>query len=301
MIKDFIKKHNYFQRYTSIVGILLIIIPTFLLLIYGGKTGKYIAYSIFALIGILGTYEVLQNMKMSKYSALFLSSLILIMVFLPWDSLTRPVNETRENLGGLIKLSFNWKIFLILFLTSFTPLIIDRKLFASKNVIANQIIIVFVLFSIFTFVKMVWLVANYNFFWLLFFVTIAIIADTAGYLGGKYLKKYILNGAKLAPMISPKKTWAGFIVSYVFTSAFIASMGWYLGIFESTSNPTAFLVTSIIILPIISIIGDLVFSSIKRFLNIKDFSKMIPGHGGLMDRLDAMSLVFFIVMIFYLL
>lgn len=99
---------------------------------------------------------------------------------------------------------------------------------------------------------------------------------------------------KLIPEISPKKTvegaiagWVGsFIVIFVGKLFFLTNLSWLI---------TALLAVSI---PIVAEIGDLAFSYIKRGFNIKDFSSLMPGHGGVLDRLD--SLIFVLVFISFL-
>ena len=66
----------------------------------------------------------------------------------------------------------------------------------------------------------------------------------------------------------------------------------YMVVINTRANMVAVLLSTMF-LSIISQLGDLVFSSIKRYFNIKDFSKLIPGHGGILDRID--SLIFVII------
>lgn len=113
---------------------------------------------------------------------------------------------------------------------------------------------------------------------------------------------------KVNPRISPKKTWEGFagglIISAIlsFFFAFILSLNGY-PIFPNLNHENWWWILAIsIVMPIISDIGDFVFSAIKRSFGIKDFSNLLPGHGGVLDRMDSMffcsvTVSVFIVMI----
>ena len=105
-----------------------------------------------------------------------------------------------------------------------------------------------------------------------------------------------LGGAKLAPSISPNKTWSGLI------GGVLASMA--IGLISSIMFPGSiwfFLVISIII-SLIEQASDLLESKFKRIVGVKDSGDIIPGHGGVMDRLDGMILVaptvYLIILIF---
>lgn len=116
-----------------------------------------------------------------------------------------------------------------------------------------------------------------------FLISIPIITDIFAYITGLLIGKH-----KLLPEISPKKTWEGFIGGTIF-AVFACSMFYYTCI-----NPEISKITIIAICTFFSIIGqlgDLVFSAIKRFFGKKDFSNMIPGHGGVLDRLDSLIFV----------
>ncbi|MBP5344222.1 MAG: phosphatidate cytidylyltransferase [Alphaproteobacteria bacterium] len=121
--------------------------------------------------------------------------------------------------------------------------------------------------------------------WLIFVVW---ATDVGGYVVGMTLK-----GPKLAPKISPKKTWSGFIGAVLFAMGVAYVFALYLkayGYVESIAlnNLTRGLVLASGFLAIVSQIGDLFESMIKRRLNLKDSSNIIPGQGGLFDRVDGL-------------
>jgi len=94
-----------------------------------------------------------------------------------------------------------------------------------------------------------------------------------------------LGGVKIAPAISPNKTWSGLI------GGVVASMG--IGIISAMIFPGSiifFLIISVLI-SIVEQISDLVESKFKRIFGVKDSGDIIPGHGGVLDRLDGMILV----------
>ena len=128
--------------------------------------------------------------------------------------------------------------------------------------------------------------------WVVAFVTTVALIDSAGYLFGRVFGKN-----KLAPDVSPKKTWEGLAASIIFgtTSAvlfivFVLGGEWWVGIIFAA------------LLILAAVFGDLAESLIKRDLGIKDMSTWLPGHGGMMDRLDSLlpaSLMTYLVMVVY--
>ena len=115
------------------------------------------------------------------------------------------------------------------------------------------------------------------------------MTDTGAYFVGVFFGKH-----KMAPRISPKKTWEGFVGGVVISLLSSFAFGF---IFSMTGHPLVYgcldkdhwyliLVLSAII-PISSVLGDFVFSAAKRHFEIKDFGNIIPGHGGVLDRLDS--------------
>ncbi len=124
---------------------------------------------------------------------------------------------------------------------------------------------------------------NNNILTFVFLLLITIFNDTFALIFGKLIGQH-----KLLPKVSPNKTWEGSISGFLL-GTFIAVM-FYINII----NPTIDLFLLIIVTGILSIVGqlgDLLFSKIKREAKIKDFSNLIPGHGGLLDRFDSLIFV----------
>ena len=128
---------------------------------------------------------------------------------------------------------------------------------------------------------------------LILFVAVgACLNDAFAYFVGVFFGKH-----KMIERISPKKTWEGFFGGVILTSIFLAAWAFILAIVDNGNHAILkglldlehwyhILILSFLI-PIVSVLGDLVFSSIKRFYGIKDFSNLLPGHGGFLDRMDS--------------
>ncbi len=110
-------------------------------------------------------------------------------------------------------------------------------------------------------------------------------ADSGAYFAGRAFGKH-----KLAPKVSPGKSWEG-AIGGVITSAIIAVIFLNLtpeNVFGRELNTSAFIVLSVITVAV-SILGDLSESMFKRQAGIKDSSNLIPGHGGILDRIDSLT------------
>ncbi|GGR73028.1 phosphatidate cytidylyltransferase [Nocardioides luteus] len=109
-------------------------------------------------------------------------------------------------------------------------------------------------------------------------VLVTIMSDIGGYIAGVLFGRH-----PMAPVISPKKSWEGFAGSVVFTVAtgvglvvWLLDGDWWVGVALG------------VVACVMAVLGDLVESVMKRDLGIKDMSQIVPGHGGLMDRLDSL-------------
>jgi phosphatidate cytidylyltransferase len=126
-------------------------------------------------------------------------------------------------------------------------------------------------------VALILLVQEGGQWWVLSFIAIAVAADTGAYAAGLAFGRH-----PMAPRISPKKTWEGFggavlasLVAGVLLAIFLLDLPWWAGLIFGA----AVLLTATL--------GDLGESMLKRDLGIKDMSSWLPGHGGLLDRLDS--------------
>ena len=117
--------------------------------------------------------------------------------------------------------------------------------------------------------------------WVLYSMAIIWVADSAAYFVGRAMGK-----RKLAEKISPKKTWEG-VIGALIAVTIVAFIGaWYLDI-PTVMWPSLVIVT--IVTAMVSVTGDLFESVLKRLSGVKDSGSFLPGHGGLMDRIDAIT------------
>ena len=113
--------------------------------------------------------------------------------------------------------------------------------------------------------------------WVGFAIATAAISDSAGYLVGRKFGKH-----KMAPGVSPKKSWEGLLASVLIGGA---AGVFQIVVFVGASWWLALLATSSVL--VAGVFGDLSESLIKRDLGVKDMSSWLPGHGGVMDRLES--------------
>ena len=151
--------------------------------------------------------------------------------------------------------------------------------------------LLFLLFSFYASYKLKIYNEDYKYF--LFILLICVSTDIGGYVCGK-----IFKGPKLGS-ISPKKTYAGLFGGLVFS---LVSMGIFFQlsiIFDEKPETTSDVYFLIIILSLVSQSGDLLISYFKRKSKIKDTGNLIPGHGGLLDRIDGIifALPFFYIIL----
>lgn len=134
---------------------------------------------------------------------------------------------------------------------------------------------------------------NFGYFAFIWVLVGNYMTDTMAYFVGMKFGKH-----KMIPSVSPNKTWEGSFGGYF--GGLISSL--LFGYFVLYVNNQVFSLDLIILvsllIPLVSQIGDLFFSQIKRFYNIKDFGTLLPSHGGVLDRVD--SLVFSLIVIMLL-
>ena len=125
------------------------------------------------------------------------------------------------------------------------------------------------------------------FFQFILILIICIFTDIGGYIFGKVFK-----GPKLTK-ISPKKTYAGVVGGYFLSIIFANILNNFSDLFTpnyTLNGKEVFVLT--LMISTVSQIGDIIISYFKRSSNIKDTGKLIPGHGGILDRIDGMIFAF---------
>jgi phosphatidate cytidylyltransferase len=112
---------------------------------------------------------------------------------------------------------------------------------------------------------------------LLWIVAVVVATDIGAYFAGRGI-----GGPKLAPRVSPSKTWAGLLGGMLCA----ALAGWAIGYF-GTGPESVFIAVAGAAFAIVAQLGDLAESAVKRHAGVKDSGNLIPGHGGILDRLDG--------------
>lgn len=129
-------------------------------------------------------------------------------------------------------------------------------------------------------VALIWLRsdASYGLLAVIFLVVVVVTADSASFVAGR-----LLGRAKLWPAVSPNKTWAG-LIGAVIASAVVGGLFW----FALPDASAVRLAATGGVLALVAQAGDLAESALKRRFGAKDSGTLIPGHGGVMDRVDGL-------------
>jgi len=246
------------KRIISAIVMLIITIP----IIYYG--GSFFRVGV-ACVGVLALKEIL-DLKVSHKPIPVIASLISTI------SLLFLILAEYEGYSMMFGLTYKGIAILLLSLLSLSIIYKNDK-FTSRDALflIGSIILIGTSFN-----TMI-LVREFSLYKFLYLILIFILTDTFALFGGMLLGKH-----KLAPHVSPKKTIEGSIIG-----SFVATIGASIFYHYLVSTITWKIVLATLILSIVGQIGDLIFSKIKRENNIKDFSNLIPEHGGILDRLDS--------------
>ena len=259
-------------RILSAIVMLAIFIP---LLIIGGLPFKILV----GVIALLASYELVHIREQRKSFPLYIKIITYVITIL--------IALNGTNNGNVLNYSFDYRyITFILFVYLFSMVLInDRKKYNINDAfyLSSSCLFIGVAFNLLLQLR------NYSINYVIYLFLITTMTDMFAMEVGKRIGK-----TKMAPNISPKKTYEGSIGGIIM-GTFIPSI-FYMQVIGAT-NPL--LVVGItLLLSIIAQLGDLSFSSIKRYYEKKDFSDLIPGHGGILDRLDS---IIFVILIFVIL
>lgn len=259
-------------RIISAIIMCLIAIP---ILIIGG-----LPFKIFVVIlGIASIYEILNIRKKHKEIPLIIRiiSYILVGLLIFFSSSTYMVNY-----------EFVYKIIAVIFLIYFIPVIIinnDKKYDATDAFyVAGSTLFLAIAYASCS------MIVSKDILYLVYILLVTLLTDTFAYFTG-----YFIGRHKLCEKISPKKTWEGAVGGTVIGSA--VATCFYIFVINPSVNVLLIILISIL-LSVVGQFGDLFFSSIKRHYGIKDYSNLIPGHGGVLDRLDSVIFVILTYVLF---
>lgn len=221
-----------------------------------------------ALISVLGVYEIISALGFTKNYMLMIPSLIFACVFpfLDW--------WTGREIAYFL---YNIVIFsgLIFYHSDVT--------FREVGVIYSMALMIPTALS--TLINLRDFGREHGMFYVIIAIFSAWISDAGGFFAGRLFGKH-----KLCPNISPKKTVEGVVGSFILNIFAMLLFGYVFQIACPGKNVTVSYLALFLIGffgTILSVLGDLSFSLIKRSCHIKDFSEIIPGHGGILDRFDS--------------
>lgn len=259
-------------RIISAIIMAIIVIP---ILLIGGLPFKLFIMA----LGIASLYEIINIRKKEKEIPLILRifSYILIAIFI---SLGTDIYSSDYEMI--------YKIMIVLFLIYFLPVIFINDT-EKYNITDALYILGSTLFLAIAYNSCI-MITNNNISYLLYILIVTMGTDTFAYFTG-----YFIGKNKLCEKISPKKTWEG-AIGGSFIGTIIGTVFYVYIISSETSLLTIVPIT--LLLSIVGQFGDLFFSSIKRYFEVKDYSNLIPGHGGILDRLDSVIFVILTYVLF---
>ena len=264
---------------TRIIGA-IIVIAIFLPFLFVGELPFAVLMSVLSALGLHELLKVRESKKQFPF-ILKLFAYLLVMAFCLYN-----FNSIE------FQYSFNYRVMALLIFLFMLPMVFinDTKKYNLNDALFLIGSILFIGLSF----NLIIIIRNYNISYIIYLLLITTITDTFALFTGLLVGEH-----KLCPKISPKKTIEG-LVGGVAMGTF-ASVCFYHTV-VSTTTPLLIVIVISFLLSVMGQLGDLVFSSIKRYYDVKDFSELIPGHGGILDRFDSLIFVtlMFIILVEYL-
>ena len=246
----------------------IIMVAVFIPLLIMGE----LPFAIFmTILGMFGFYELVKVRESKKKFPTWLKVLAYFMIAF----------FALNNVGSIeFQYNFDYRVMALIIFLFLTPIVFinDNKKY---NINDALFLIGSILFIGLSF-NLVIITRNFDISYILYLLLITTITDTFALLTGMLVGNHKLTD------ISPKKTIEGSIGGTLM-GTIVATAFYFTVINSSCSLVLLILVTCG--LSVVGQIGDLVFSAIKRYYDVKDFSNLIPGHGGILDRFDSLIFV----------
>ncbi len=265
-------------RIISGIVLFILLVPTFLI-------GGYFTLAVLAVVSVMGVYELLKVFKSERKTSAYIeyALAVLFYLFLAFKHGNIIEFESSEIVTMFIVMVFLLEM--VLFVFKYPEIKI-------KEVLANVFSFIYVPVLLSFIFRIRAMEDGICLVWMT--IITSWICDTCAYFAGVFLGKH-----KAFPVLSPKKTWEGCTGGVIGSVAFSVIFGLVVNAIASIELSISALVAVAFFGSIISMFGDLAASAIKREYGIKDYSNLIPGHGGILDRFD--SVIFVSPVIFYLL
>ena len=268
------------QRIITAIVLLIVAIPVCIF------SNTIIFPIVWALLGAVGVYELLGCMGTRKNA--FLS--------IPLYTLALALPFAARYGSNVLFLNGKWILFAVLvyflYLRALWVFSYNKDTDVDMNKIITSSIVSLYIIGATSSIILIRDGYGGEYYWYFIFIG-AWVTDTFAYFTGMLFGKH-----KLIPVVSPKKTVEGAVGGVVFCVAFFIGFGALLNNFTNYDISLGLLALAGLLSAFVSMIGDLSMSVIKRKYGIKDYGKLFPGHGGVLDRFDSILAVAIVMALF---
>ena len=244
---------------------------------------------VWALLGVVGVYEMLRCMGTKKYLAISipLYAMAFVSPFVVWYNHNSFIVSFKPDYDVILV-----PLLFALYLLGMWVFAYEKNQDVDMNKIITSAVVSLYIIGACSSVVMIREAMGGEYYWYFIFIG-AWVTDTFAYFTGMLFGKH-----KLIPAVSPKKTVEGAIGGTIVCIAFFVGYGALINHLTQYDISLALMAVAGLISALVSMIGDLSMSVIKRKHGIKDYGTIFPGHGGVLDRFDSILAVAVVMAIF---
>ena len=249
-------------------------------------SGTVVFPIVWAILGAVGVYELLGCMG-TKNNRFISFPLYILAIFAPF-AVRYFRNELQEYSAVIVFSLFLYSLYLL----AVSVFSYEKNQNVDMNKILASVLVSLYIIGSVSAIVFIRDVNGGEYYWYFIFIG-AWVTDIFAYFTGMLFGKH-----KLIPAVSPKKTVEGAIGGVVFCVAFFVGYGALVNYFSQYDISLILLAIAGLLSALVSMIGDLSMSVIKRTYGIKDYGKIFPGHGGVLDRFDSILAVAIVMALF---
>jgi phosphatidate cytidylyltransferase len=271
------------QRIITAIVLLIVAIPICIF------SGTIVFPLVWALLGVVGVYEMLRCMDTKKHLAISIPLYIMAFVspFVVWYNHNTLIMQFKPDYDAILV-----PLLFALYLLGVWVFSYERNQEVDMNKIITSAVVSLYIIGACSSVVMIREAMGGEYYWYFIFIG-AWVTDTFAYFTGMLFGKH-----KLIPAVSPKKTVEGAIGGTIVCIAFFVGYGALINHLTQYDISLALMAVAGLISALVSMIGDLSMSVIKRKHGIKDYGTIFPGHGGVLDSFDSILAVAVVMAIF---